>query len=241
MNVITITRPVGSWGDYIGVDVAKALNMRYIDREIISSAASRAGISEETIERFKEPRSFVSRIVDSISKMSLAPTVPSQALRQSDYYTSVASSGAVRNLMLSGFSQVEAVRHEVAKKFPEARALEMIRTVVTEFARKGDVVLAGSGSQMFLQDWPNVLHVLIIAPMEKRVEAIMEQEGVTREVAERRVKENDEVRTAYMHKHFKADWLQFDHYHLVINTGLVSRPLAAELIIRAAQNSAPKA
>ena len=51
MNVITITRQVGSWGDYIGVDVAKTLSMRYIDREIISTEAARAGISETTLER----------------------------------------------------------------------------------------------------------------------------------------------------------------------------------------------
>lgn len=241
MNVITISRQVGSWGDYIGVDVAKTLNMRYIDREIISTAAARAGISETTLERLQEPpKGLISRVMDSLSNMSLAPTTPSQALRQSDYYSLVSSGGVthaqVRSLMLSGFSQAEAVRHEVAKKFPEARALDLIRSVVTEFARNGNVVLSGSGSRMFLKDWPDVLRALIVAPSEDRIKAIMEQEGVSQKIAEMRVKENDEARSVYIRKHDKADWLDPSLYDVVINTGRIPRNLAVELIAKTAKS-----
>ena len=178
MNVITITRQIGSWGDHIGVDVAKALNMRYIDREIITTAAERAGITEATIESFEEPKGFLERIMGFLTSMSPTPATESQALRQSDYHTYVASSDLVRKLMLEGFSRGEAVRHGVAMKFPETRAFDLIESVVRDFAQKGNVVLSGSGSQMFLKDWADVLHVLVIAPVESRVKAIMEQENV---------------------------------------------------------------
>jgi cytidylate kinase len=194
MNVITVTRQIGSWGDYIGVDVAKALDMRYIDREIITMAAERA-----------------------------------------DYYTFAASHEGIRKLMLDGFSRGEAVRHEVAMKFPEAQAFELTKTVVEEFAQKGNVVLAGSGSQMFLRDRPDVLHVLVVAPVEDRIKAIMEQEDVNRKVAERRVKENDEARASYIKHHYKVDWLNCSLYNLAIDTSRIPMELAVELVVKTAK------
>lgn len=235
MNVITITRQVGSWGDYIGVEVAKTLNMRYLDREIITTAAERAGITEASFESFEEPKGLLKRITDSLSTTSLTPATASQALRQSDYHTYVASDEGIRKLMLEGFSRGEAVRHEVAMKFPEARAFDLMKSVVEEFAQKGNVVLAESGSQMFLKDWPDVLQVLIIAPVENRVKAIMEQEQVSRKVAERRVKENDEARASYVRHHYNVDWLDPRLYNLVIDTGSIPRSLAVDLIVKTVQ------
>ncbi len=235
MNVITITRQIGSWGDHIGVDVAKALNMRYIDREIITTAAERAGITEATIESFEEPKGLLKRILGSLSSMSPTPATASQALRQSDYHTYVASSDPVRKLMLEGFSRGEAVRHDVAMKFPEARAFDLIKSVVREFAQKGNVVLSGSGSQMFLKDSADVIHVLIIAPVESRVKAIMKQENVGRKVAERRVEENDKARSSYIQRHYGVDWLDCSLYNLVMDTGRIPRHLAVELITKTAQ------
>jgi cytidylate kinase len=235
MNVITVTRQIGSWGDYIGVDVAKALDMRYIDREIITMAAERAGVTEETIKSLEEPKGLFKRITDSVLSMSPTPATASQALRQSDYYTFAASHEGIRKLMLDGFSRGEAVRHEVAMKFPEAQAFELTKTVVEEFAQKGNVVLAGSGSQMFLRDRPDVLHVLVVAPVEDRIKAIMEQEDVNRKVAERRVKENDEARASYIKHHYKVDWLNCSLYNLAIDTSRIPMELAVELVVKTAK------
>ena len=98
----------------------------------------------------------------------------------------------VQSLIRDGFNQNEAFRHVLALRFPEVRKkydyASLVRSVVKEFADSGKVVLAGSGSQMFLKDRPDVFHVLIIAPEETRIKAIMEQEEIRRKVAERRVK-----------------------------------------------------
>jgi cytidylate kinase len=236
MRAITITRQVGSWGDYIGVDVAKKLKMRYMDREIIAEAAQRAGISETSLESLGEQKGLIQRLMNAIAKTSLIPSMPSQAMRHSDLYSLVAPDERMQVLMKDGFSQVEAARHVLAMRFPEARKgldhIDIIKTVVMECAQKGDVVLAGSGSQMLLKDRPDVLHVLVVAPMGIRVKAIIEQEAVSWKVAERRVKENDEARSTYFRNHYKADWLDLSLYDLIINTGRIPQPVASDVIVQ---------
>lgn len=239
MKVISITRQVGSWGDYIGVNLADNLKWRYIDREIIVEAAERAGITEQSLENMESQTGLFRRLINSVSAMPSVPSVPSQALRFSELHSLVAQDERVQSLIRDGFNQNEAFRHVLALKFPEVRKkydyASLVRSVVKEFADSGKVVLAGSGSQMFLKDRPDVFLVLIIAPEETRIKAIMEQEKVRRKVAERRVKENDLTRTTYFRKYFKVNWMDPNLYDLVINTGKVSKDLAMELIIKAIQ------
>lgn len=241
MKAITVARQVGSWGDFIGISVAKAIGMRYIDRETITNAAEQAGITESSIERMESPAGLLGRLVNAISGMPIVPSVASQAMRFSEINSLVATvDERVQKLIQEGFTPAEAARHIVAMRFPEVRTkhdyASLIRSVVEEFADTGNVVLAGSGSQMILKDRPDVLHVLIVAPVDTRIKAIMEQEGVSRKVSERRVKENDEARTAFFKNNFNVNWLDTILYDLVINTGRISKDLAVELIVKTAQN-----
>jgi cytidylate kinase len=66
-----------------------------------------------------------------------------------------------------------------------------------------------------------------------RIKAIMEQEGVSRKVADRRVKENDQARTSYFRRYFKVNWLDPGLYDLVFNVGKVTKALVAEMIVNA--------
>ncbi len=236
-NVITVTWQVGSWGGRIGVEVAGRLNMRYVDREIISKAAERAGISEESLERLEGQRGLIQRLIHSLLSM---PAIPSKALRQSEFYSLVGKDDRFQSLVREGFSQTEATKHVVAMKLFELRGrfdyLNLIKSVAMEFAQSGNVVLAGSGNQIFLKDQKGVMHVLIMAPLEARISAIMEQQGVSRKAAEKHVEESDETRWAFIRHHYKLDWLDPSLYGLVVNTGCLSRELAVGLITKAAQD-----
>lgn len=241
MKAITVARQVGSWGDFIGISVAKAIGMRYIDRETITNAAEQAGITESSIERMESPAGLLGRLVNAISGMPIVPSVASQAMRFSEINSLVATvDERVQKLIQEGFTPTEAARHIVAMRFPEVRTkhdyASLIRSVVEEFADTGNVVLAGSGSQMILKDRSDVLHVLIVAPVDTRIKAIMEQEGVSRKVSERRVKENDEARAAFFKNNFNVNWLDTILYDMVINTGRISKDLAVEVIVKTAQN-----
>jgi CMP/dCMP kinase len=237
MRIITITRQVGSWGDYIGVSLADALKWRYIDREIIAEASERAGITEKSLQKMETQTGLFRGLINTLSAMPSVPAVPSQALRFSELHSLVSQDERVHSLIKEGFNQSEAFRHVLALKFPEVRKkydyASLVRSVVNEFADAGKVVIAGSGAQMILKDRHDVFHALIIAPEENRVRAIMEQEEVSRKVAERRIKENDLTRTTYFRRYFKVNWLDPNLYDLVINTGKVTKELAKDLIKKA--------
>ena len=85
---------------------------------------------------------------------------------------------------------------------------------------------------MTLQDRADVLHILIAAPEEAPIRAIMEQESVRREIAERRIKDHDNAAAAYYRKHYHVDWLDWRLYDLVINTGTISKGTPVELIVK---------
>jgi cytidylate kinase len=238
MKAITITRQVGSWGDYIGVDVAKTLGWRYLDRELVQEAAIQAGINEASLRSLEARTGMFQRVVDYMVGMPKTPSLSSQALRFSEIHSLVAmKDDRVKVLTREGFKPDEATRHVLAMSFPEIHRkydfASLIKPVVLEFADAGDVVLAGSGSQMILKDRSNILHCLVIAPSGVRIKAIIEQEGISRRVADRRVKENDQARTSYFRRYFKVNWLDPGLYDLVFTIGKVTKELAAEMIVTA--------
>ena len=90
---------------------------------------------------------------------------------------------------------------------------------------------------MVLRDWPGALHVHITAPLEVRTARVAEERGISRQLAERLVRESDRRKRDYI-RHFynNADWRNPRYYHLIIDTGRISPEVAAEIIVRAARS-----
>jgi cytidylate kinase len=243
IRVITIARQVGTWGDYIGVNVAKQLDWRFLDRELVAEAAHRTGITEKSLRNLETGPGILRRLMDNVLSLPKRPQVNSQAMRFSEFDSleTLVDQQQLSSLTQHGFSRKEAFRHAIAMNFPQLHQkhdfASLIKPVILEFADKGNVILAGSGAQMFLRDRQSVLHVLFIAPEEKRIQAIMEQESVNVKIAEKRVKEVAESRQAYFRKHFGVDnWMDSSLYDLVINTGKITKDVAVDMIIKAAQS-----
>jgi cytidylate kinase len=112
--------------------------------------------------------------------------------------------------------------------------LDMIQTIIYRYARADDVVLLARGATVLLSDVPSALHVNIFAPFERRVGVVMAREGVTRSMAEQIVRESDQDRAGYMRYLFDQDWMDPLLYDLMINTDVVTREQACELIVQAA-------
>jgi cytidylate kinase len=112
--------------------------------------------------------------------------------------------------------------------------LDMIQTIIYEYARADDVVILGRGATVLLSDVPSALHVNTFAPFERRVEVVMGREGISRLLAEQIVRESDQDRAGYMRYLFDRDWMDPLLYDLMINTAVVTREQACELIAAAA-------
>ena len=112
--------------------------------------------------------------------------------------------------------------------------LDMIQTIIFQYARADDVVILGRGATALLSDVPSALHVNMFASFERRVEVVMAREGIARPLAEQIVRENDQDRAGYMRYLFDRDWMDPLLYDVMINTDVVTREHACELIVEAA-------
>jgi cytidylate kinase len=116
----------------------------------------------------------------------------------------------------------------------EAAYLQVTRQVIWEVARTHAAVILGRGATFVLDTNPIVLHVLLVAPLQQRIERVMAAEGLTRARAAQQVKDADANRARYIRHYYRKDWLDVAHYDLVLNTAHFAELESTELICRAA-------
>jgi cytidylate kinase len=112
--------------------------------------------------------------------------------------------------------------------------LDMIQTIIYQYARADNVVIIARGATVLLSDVPSALHVSVFAPFERRVEVVMAREGISRPIAEQIVRESDQDRAGYMRYLFDQDWMEPLLYDVMINTQVFTREQACEFIVQAA-------
>jgi cytidylate kinase len=125
----------------------------------------------------------------------------------------------------------------LAELFDVRPSVETIVRQTTEtvlrLASLGNVILIGRGSTVTTAKLPHVLHVRLVAPLEKRVEYAHQkynQFNLTADQARKFCRNEDRGRERYFKKYFNADINDPLLYHLIINTGLVNYGDAAKLI-----------
>ncbi|MEN6465056.1 MAG: cytidylate kinase-like family protein [Syntrophaceae bacterium] len=87
-------------------------------------------------------------------------------------------------------------------------------------ARHGRAVILGRGAN-FLIEPERQLRIRVIAPLEARIQNVMNRFGASRQEAEKRIKQVESDRKGYIHKYFKMDIAGPIHYDLVINTAFI--------------------
>jgi cytidylate kinase len=110
---------------------------------------------------------------------------------------------------------------------------------VLHLAEMGHVILIGRGANVITAELPNVFHVRLVAPLEKRVEHAHEYYNMSNKAARDFVLREDAGRQRYLRKYFNARIDDPLLYHLIINTGLVAYDEAARTIAGAVVNHSP--
>jgi cytidylate kinase len=118
--------------------------------------------------------------------------------------------------------------------------LDLMEALIYEVAKKGQGVIIGHGGQFLLRDFGCALHVLIYADRSTRVRHAMEQEAISREIAERLIQQSDDHQAGFFRFAFHRAWNDLSLFDLVISTEKMSAPSAAKIIIEAAQNQEMK-
>ena len=80
---------------------------------------------------------------------------------------------------------------------------------------------------------PGVVHVGLLAPIEMRVETMMQREHLDREEAEVYVRELDEAWVVFFRKIHKTSPTDPSRYHMMLNMEKMQAKTAAEVIVHA--------
>jgi cytidylate kinase-like protein/BON domain-containing protein len=94
----------------------------------------------------------------------------------------------------------------------------------------GEVVYYGRAGQQLLPGITHVLKVLIVAPIEYRVDQVRAQKGMSSENARQYIRELDRVRSRRFRAVFNDEWQNPMGHDLVLNSARFNAELGASLI-----------
>ncbi len=93
------------------------------------------------------------------------------------------------------------------------------RRVVEHAAERGNCVIVGRGSQLFLKDRQDTLRIFVYAPREEKVRRLRAR-GKSEKEAEELVDTVDRERADFIQKYFHVEWPDRAIYHSMINTAI---------------------
>jgi len=95
----------------------------------------------------------------------------------------------------------------------------LTQRVVEKAASAGSCVIVGRGSQHFLRDRSDTMHVFLYAPKEYKVRRLI-SEGMSEKEAEEAVDTVDRERADFIDKYFHMEWPNRSLYHAMLNTAV---------------------
>jgi cytidylate kinase len=116
----------------------------------------------------------------------------------------------------------------------ERSFLRATEDVIRERCSEGSGVILGRAAAVVLRDRPGALHVRLDGPPERRLAQAMALDGSDRETAERRMRETDRAREAYVQQFYGVDARDAGLYHLVLDSTALALDACVELIALAA-------
>jgi cytidylate kinase len=119
---------------------------------------------------------------------------------------------------------------------PSWTLFEHTTDTILRLAQAGNVVIVGRGSNIITSRLRHVLHVRMVAPLEKRIAHVAEHYQLGYDEAVAFVRKTDKSRRRYVSRYFNADISNPLAYHLTINTGLASHDSIARIIVHAVRN-----
>jgi cytidylate kinase len=208
MTLVTLSASYGAGGSQIGPELARRLEVPFVDRAIPTGVAERLAVPlAEAIARDDAVRSTLERLL-----RHFAPAAQ-------------AFSGAAPPI-----------------DFVDDRSyLAATEQVIRERAAGGSAVILGRAGAVVLSDEPRALHVRLDGPQARRIEQAMRIEHVDRETAQRRMKETDRAREAYVQQFYGIDPRDPSLYHLLLDSTAIALDACVELIALAASARADAA
>ena len=204
--VITISREVGSGGHTIGRKLAKALGVRFCDKDLISALRKEFGLSTYEIERIKgEKKNWLDSFLEKF-----APITREEGI--------IAAQPDV----------LEDWNHTVTTE----DVFEAESKILEELAAGGSCVIAGRSGFFVLNDHPNKLDIFITASLDKRIARVMRKQGLKEEQAKAIIENVDRSRETYVKRFAGTTRYDLRNYDLVLNVDNLDEDRAVACILQ---------
>ena len=194
MTVITMSRQIGSGAAEVANKLGEELGLVTFDKRLMLRVATEVGLSDEEIFDYSEEqykaRGFLERLFSRNRPVAEVST-----------WTGGREGGYEREV----------------STMDEQQAIALTRTAIRAAYERGNVLIVGRGSQVVLEDKPNVVHLRLVAPFEARVEYLEAEENMTPAQARRYIQEQDRAMADYMRQFYNADVDDPTLYHMVLN------------------------
>mgnify|MGYP001823372611 CR=1 FL=1 len=203
-SVICVSHQPGAGGRDLAAAVAEQLGYRYVDEEVVTSAAAAEELTVEELADVERRKSFFSRLMLDYGR----------------------SSGVMY--------AAAGVPAEIVTGLPTSDQLRAaIRRAIEAIADQGRVVIVShAASHALVGD--QVLRVLVVAPDDVRIARIADAADGDRKAATRQLADHDAGRRDYLKRFYDIDEESPDQYDLVVNTGSIDPTSFASLVVGAA-------
>lgn len=128
-------------------------------------------------------------------------------------------------------SYIQDTMEELLGLHPSSTSLvTQVTQTILGLAEMGNCIIVGRGANLILARNPNAFHVRFVSCLEKRVERVMADKGMTAAEAREFIRHEDAARVRYVKTHFDAEINDPVGYHMTLNTEWLSADEAAETI-----------
>jgi hypothetical protein len=208
-RIICISHLTGADGEAVARGVAERMGFRYLDEEIIETAAEWVDLHPSVVGEVERRKSLMTRISESMKGQS-TPRRPDASVQH--------RSGA-----------------GAAREMPSEEDLRaLIQDVIREAAEEGDIVIASHAASMVLGERQDVLRVLVTASQKRRADRIATARNLDARRAEKVLAEEDGARADYLKRFHGVELELPTHYDLVVNTDNLPPEQGADLLVIAA-------
>jgi hypothetical protein len=120
---------------------------------------------------------------------------------------------------------------------PDARAYRLqTERVLDEIAAGAGGVVLGRAGAIVLGDRPDVLHVRLDGPRDRRLAAAAKRSGRSVDEVGAEMAATDRAREAYVRHFYRCDPASARHYHLVIDSTAMPVETVVDLVVTAARS-----
>ncbi len=205
MAVITISRQLESLGDDVANLLCEKLGYPRFDKKMMAQVGQEMGLAANVAKAIADYQPPPKNVLEKWfgSTQRITGGDPSS-------WTFSARADALQDLSIAS-----------------------LMDIINAGYKKGNVVIVGRGGMAALQDKPDVLHVRIMAPLEVRIQRLMEREHCSREEAQQKIKERDLSDVDWIRRYFDLDSHDPQLFDLVINTAKLTPEAAVDLILKA--------